>query len=316
MSRVFDAALRPAIAAAARSERIRRDLTRLPLTERVVRRFIPGETLDDVGVAIDDRLRNSMAVSVDVLGEDTATETQADHMVEAYLALLESMSRIAQPAPGALEVSVKLTALGLRLPEHGPKIAEANTRRIAETAADMGVLVTVDAEDHHSIADRLRIVRALRGDFPDLGTVLQAGLRRTEDDCAEFAATGARIRLCKGAYAEPATVAFADRDQIDESYLRCLRILMKGNGYPMVASHDPLIIGAATAIATDTERAAGTWEYQMLYGIRTDEQARIAQSANRIRVYLPYGPEWYGYFMRRLAEKPANLRLFLRALAG
>ncbi|GAC02144.1 putative proline dehydrogenase [Gordonia namibiensis NBRC 108229] len=316
MSTVFDTLLRPTITAAARSERIKQISQRWSVTEKVVRRFVPGETLDDVLAAIRRELDDGLAVTIDYLGEDTTDESQADATVAAYVSLLEMMRGLGTAPPGALEVSLKLTALGQRLPEHGAKIAEENARTIAAAAHRAGALVTIDAEDHTTVDERLAIVRSLRRDFPDVGTVLQAYLRRTEDDCAEFAASGARIRLCKGAYAEPPAVAYPDRRQIDEAYLRCLRILMKGNGYPMVASHDPTMIEAATILAAEFDRTPDTWEYQMLYGIRTDEQRRLVGSGARVRVYIPYGTEWYGYFVRRLAEKPGNLGFFLRALVG
>ncbi|MYR06541.1 proline dehydrogenase [Gordonia sp. SID5947] len=315
MSRFFDTALRPIITAAAASDRIRETSQRLTVTKRVVGRFVPGETEDDVLAAIRGSLDHGLAVTIDHLGEDTTDDTQAAATVEAYLSLLESMSRLPTTTPNALEVSVKLTALGQMLPRHGRKIAEENVHTICSAAQTAGALVTIDAEDHSTVDERLDIVRTVRRDHPDLGTVLQAYLRRTEDDCREFAESGARIRLCKGAYAEPPTVAFTDRVHVDEAYLRCLRILMKGKGYPMVASHDPTMIGAAHEVAAEVGRAPGTWEHQMLYGIRTDEQLRLATTGYRVRVYIPYGGEWYGYFVRRLAEKPANLTFFLRALA-
>jgi proline dehydrogenase len=306
------------ILAAAGSNRIRETAQRTAMTRQVVERFVPGETQADVLAAIHGSLDAGLAVSVDFLGEDTTDDAQATATVEAYLDLITAMGRLslAGTATTALEVSVKLTALGQSLSDHGAKIAEENARRIAAAAHDAGVLVTIDAEDHTGVETRLGIVRSLRSDFPEVGTVLQAYLRRTEDDCVEFARSGARIRLCKGAYAEPASVAYPTRELTDESYLRCLRILMKGDGYPMVASHDPVIIDAAQTMADELERTPDSWEHQMLYGIRSDEQKRLAATGRRIRVYIPYGSEWYGYFVRRLAEKPANLGFFLRALAG
>ncbi len=315
---LFDATLRPMILAAAGSNRIRETAQRTAMTRQVVERFVPGETQADVLAAIHGSLDAGLAVSVDFLGEDTTDDAQATATVEAYLDLITAMGRLslAGTATTALEVSVKLTALGQSLSDHGAKIAEENARRIAAAAHDAGVLVTIDAEDHTGVETRLGIVRSLRSDFAEVGTVLQAYLRRTEDDCVEFARSGARIRLCKGAYAEPASVAYPTRELTDESYLRCLRILMKGDGYPMVASHDPVIIDAAQTMADELERTPDSWEHQMLYGIRSDEQKRLAATGRRIRVYIPYGSEWYGYFVRRLAEKPANLGFFLRALAG
>lgn len=173
---------------------------------------------------------------------------------------------------------------------------------------------TVDAEDHTTTDSTLSIVRELRSDFPWLGTVLQAYLKRTEGDCEEFAASGARIRLCKGAYDEPTSVAYRGADEVTESYLRCLRVLMAGEGYPMVASHDPAIIDAVPAMARKFHRGTDDLEYQMLYGIRDGEQRRLADEGNHVRVYVPFGTQWYGYFVRRLAERPANLVFFLRAL--
>jgi proline dehydrogenase len=144
---------------------------------------------------------------------------------------------------------------------------------------------------------------------------LQAYLRRTEQDCRDLSYEGSRVRLCKGAYQEPESVAFQDKGDVDRSYVRCLRVLMEGAGYPMVASHDPRLIAIARHLADRAERAPGTFEFQMLYGIRPEEQDRIVAHGDLMRIYLPYGAEWYGYFMRRLAERPANLTFFLRAMA-
>jgi proline dehydrogenase len=176
--------------------------------------------------------------------------------------------------------------------------------------------VTVDAEDHTTTDSTLSIVRELRTECDWVGTVLQAYLKRTEADCAEFAAAGARIRLCKGAYDEPASVAYRDRDEVTDSYLRCLAVLMRGTGYPMVASHDPAIIAAVPGLVRETRRGVADFEYQMLYGIRDDEQVRLVGDGNHVRVYVPFGTQWYGYFVRRLAERPANLTFFLRALTS
>ena len=208
---------------------------------------------------------------------------------------------------------MKLSALGQALGRDGQKIALDNARTICERAERVGVWVTVDAEDHTTTDSTLSISTDLRVDFPWLGTVLQAYLKRTLGDCEQLAS--ARIRLCKGAYNEPASVAHRSAAAVTDSYLECLRVLMAGPGYPMVASHDPAIIDAVPAMVRETGRSAGCFEYQMLYGIRDDEQRRLADSGNQMRVYVPFGTQWYGYFMRRLAERPANLTFFLRALA-
>jgi proline dehydrogenase len=171
-------------------------------------------------------------------------------------------------------------------------------------------------EDHTTTDQTLATLRELRKDFPETGAVLQAYLHRTEADCRALASEGSRVRLCKGAYNEPETVAFQSREDVDKSYVRCLKVLMAGQGYPMIASHDPRLIDIAGALATRHGRTQGSYEFQMLFGIRPDEQRRLAEAGEKVRVYLPYGDEWYGYLMRRLAEKPSSLALFLRSLVS
>jgi proline dehydrogenase len=214
-----------------------------------------------------------------------------------------------------LEVSLKLSALGQALDRDGEKIAMENAHTVCERAEQIGAWVTVDAEDHTTTDSTLSIASDLRTDFPWLGVVLQAYLRRTHGDCEQFAASGARVRLCKGAYDEPVSVACRDAAAVTDSYLRCLAVLMAGSGYPMVASHDPVVIDAVPGLASEFHRGVADFEYQMLYGIRDGEQLRLASAGNRVRVYVPFGTQWYGYFMRRLAERPANLTFFMRALA-
>ncbi|WP_328359695.1 proline dehydrogenase family protein [Mycobacterium sp. NBC_00419] len=317
MSALFTRAARPAILAAGRSERLRHTAERMPVARDVVRRFVPGETVEDALSAVTVLRDTDRLVSIDYLGEDVTDAEAADATVTAYLNLLDALgARFDSAGPvRALEVSLKLSALGQALPKDGDKIAQENAHAICARAQQVGAWVTVDAEDHTTTDSTLSIVRELRTDFPWLGTVLQAYLRRTEADCAEFAAAGARIRLCKGAYDEPSSVAYRDAGEVTESYLRCLRTLMAGSGYPMVASHDPAIIAAVPSLAREFGRGTDGFEYQMLYGIRDGEQCRLAQGGDQVRVYIPFGTQWYGYFVRRLAERPANLMFFLRALA-
>jgi proline dehydrogenase len=316
MSGVFGRVARPAILAASRSDRLRRIAEDLPVTRDVVHRFVPGESAGDVLSSVAVLRRSRRFVSVDYLGEDVTDVEAAESTVQAYMGLLEAFGDIAEfgDGPRPLEVSIKLSALGQALPRDGEKIAYENAHAICQRARDVGAWVTVDAEDHTTTDSTLSIVRDLRSDFDFLGTVLQAYLRRTEADCAEFAAAGARIRLCKGAYDEPASVAFRDTDDVTDSYLRCLRVLMAGRGYPMVASHDPEVIAAVPGLVAESGRSVDDFEYQMLYGIRDTEQRRLADEGNHVRVYVPFGTQWYGYFVRRLAERPANLTFFLRAL--
>jgi proline dehydrogenase len=161
----------------------------------------------------------------------------------------------------------------------------------------------------------LRLVTELRADFPDLGCVIQSYLRRSAADCLALAKQGSRVRLCKGAYRAPDEVALAARHEVDLSYARCLRILMDGPGYPMLATHDPRLIQLAGIKADMIGRRKSSFEYQMLYGMRPAEQRRLAETGAQVRVYVPYGSDWYGYLVRRLAERPANLAFFLRGLA-
>lgn len=312
----FTRTARPAILAASRSHRLRHTAERMPVARAVVRRFVPGETVDDVLDAVMVLRESDRLVSIDYLGEDVTDADTAEATVKAYLQLLDALGTFGSSGTvRPLEVSLKLSALGQAVGSDGDKIAYENAHTICRRAQQVGAWVTVDAEDHTTTDSTLSIVRELRTEFDWLGTVLQAYLKRTEADCAEFAAAGARIRLCKGAYDEPASVAYRDPAEVAESYLRCLRILMGGNGYPMIASHDPAIIAAVPALAREFGRGTDGFEYQMLYGIRDGEQRRLAAAGNHVRVYVPFGSEWYGYFVRRLAERPANLMFFLRALA-
>jgi proline dehydrogenase len=317
MAELFHRVARPAILAASRSDGLRRTAERLPVTRQVVHRFVPGETAADALNSVEQLRYSGRLVSIDYLGEDVTDVDTANATVDAYLALLDALGTRDEPAGTVrpLEVSLKLSALGQALPRDGEKIALENAHTICERAQRLGVWVTVDAEDHTTTDSTLSIVRELRADFDWLGTVLQSYLKRTHADCEEFAASGARIRLCKGAYDEPESVAYRDRDEVTDSYLRCLRVLMAGAGYPMVASHDPEIIEAVPAMARETGRGVEDFEYQMLYGIRDGEQRRLADGGSQVRVYVPFGTQWYGYFVRRLAERPANLTFFLRALA-
>ncbi|GAB3487219.1 proline dehydrogenase family protein [Nocardiopsis coralliicola] len=297
--------------AAARSARVRRLVERTPMTRALVDRFVAGA---DLGAALPRiaELARDRYVTLDHLGEDTTDASQAAATVEAYTRLLTELDRAG--LADRAEVSVKLSAVGQFLPADGEKIALENAREICSVAAAAGTTVTLDMEDHTTIDSTLGILRELRTDFPWVGAVLQAYLFRTEQDCRDLAGEGSRVRLCKGAYDEPASVAFQDKADVDRSYVRCLRILMEGDGYPMVASHDPRMIAIAQKLAADTGRADDQWEHQMLYGIRDEEQRRLAAEGRRMRVYVPYGTEWYGYYMRRLAERPANMLFFARSL--
>jgi proline dehydrogenase len=277
-----------------------------------VERFVVGETTADALDATRVLTEAGLEVTLDHLGEDTLDVTQARATRQAYVALLDGLADLG--LADRAEVSLKLSAVGQALPRDGHELALEHARAIAAAAEQAGTTVTLDMEDHTTVDSTLAILGELRVDFPGTGAVLQSCLYRTEADCRDLARAGSRVRLVKGAYAEPASVAHPAKADVDLAYVRCLKILMAGDGYPMVASHDPRMIELAGVLAERNGRAPGTYEYQMLHGIRTGEQRRLAAAGERVRVYVPYGADWYGYFMRRLAERPANVGFFLRSL--
>ncbi|MBW0089384.1 proline dehydrogenase family protein [Pseudonocardia sp. KRD-184] len=300
-------AQRTALLAASRSGALRTLAENTALLRPVVDRFVAGTTVDEV-VAVARDLTSDRCVTVDHLGEDTTDRARAEANVDAYRTLLRRLGEDGL-AP-RVEVSVKLSALGQALPgADAEKIALDHAQQVCEAAHAVGTTVTVDMEDHTTTDSTLGIVRDLRVDHPWVGAVVQAGLRRTEGDCRDLAGPGSRVRLCKGAYDEPASVAFRDRHEVDRSYVRCLQVLMAGEGLPMVATHDPVLIDIARHLGRDRPH-----EIQMLHGVRPREQQALATAGETVRVYLPYGTEWYGYFVRRLAERPANLAFFARSL--
>ena len=307
------AVLQKTLLAASRRPGLRRAVTGIPATRSVVDRFVAGETLDDALAVVRTLSADGLAVTLDHLGEDVTTRAEAERSRDAYLALLAALAPL-QLGPAA-EVSVKLSAFGQALPDGGHDVALELVRPVVEAATAIGTTVTLDMEDHRTVDSTLAVLADLRKEHPDTGAVLQAMLHRTEDDAKALAVTGSRVRLVKGAYDEPADVAHQRTKDVDAAYARCLGILMTGPGYPMVGSHDPAMISLAHELAAQNNRATDSWEVQMLYGIRPDEQRRLAAAGTTVRAYLPYGVDWYGYFMRRLAERPANLRFFLRSLA-
>ena len=304
--------LGPSLLAASRSPRVRRLVTAAPGSGRLVGRFVVGESRDQAVDATRALVDAGLAVTLDHLGEDTCDASQAGLTRRVYVDLLERLadSGLASNA----EVSLKLSAVGQALPRDGDRTALHNAHAICAAAQAAGTTVTLDMEDHTTVDSTLGILRELRVDFPWVGAVLQSALRRTEADCRDLAYAGSRVRLVKGAYAEPASVAYPAKADVDLAFVRCLRILLASEGYPMIASHDPRMIDLAGMLAERHGRRPGSYEYQMLHGIRVGEQHRLAAAGERVRVYVPYGADWYGYFMRRLAERPANVTFFLRSL--
>jgi len=307
--------LRDPLLVLARSSRVKRLVSTMPVSSGIVRSYVPGEDTASAVLAVAALVDDGLTATLDYLGEDTRDRTQADGCVEAYLDLLRELSL--RGLTRHAEVSVKLSAIGQAIPDAGAgKVALENARTICRAARNAGTTVTLDMEDHTTTDRTLAVLRELRQDFPETGAVIQAMLHRSEADCRALAHEGSRVRLCKGAYAEPTEVAFADGVEVDKSYVRCLKVLLAGQGYPMIATHDPRMVDIAAALASRYGRARGTYEFQMLFGIRPEEQKRLAAEGESVRTYVPYGEEWYGYLMRRLAEKPANLAFFARSLVS
>ncbi|MBW4715831.1 proline dehydrogenase family protein [Saccharothrix obliqua] len=301
--------LRSLILAAADNDAVRRVVTRAPVSRDVVRRFVAGETVESAVDTTGDLVEHGLRATLDHLGGEAASRASAERTVQAYLKLLDQLHDTGLAADA--EVSVKLSAVGLA---HGERLALDNASRICAAAEQGGTTVTLDMEDHTTTDATLRVLAELRRAWPWVGAVLQAYLRRTLDDCRELA--GTRVRLCKGAYAEPASVAFTAPHDVDLNYVRCANVLLAGGGYPMFATHDPRLVAIVGERARWHDRAAGAFEYQMLHGVRPAEQARLAAEGHVVRVYVPFGEQWYGYLMRRLAERPANVAFFLRSLVS
>ncbi|MCU7730154.1 proline dehydrogenase family protein [Actinoplanes sp. KI2] len=301
--------LRSVFLAAADSSRLGRLISSASLSKNVAGGLVAGDDIDAVLVTARELADDGLSITVDHLAAETATAEDAQATREEYVALLGRL-RSAGLTPAA-EVSVKLSALGQRLDE---KTALEHALAVCAAAAEAGTSVTLDAEDHTTTDSTLEILAELRKEYPSTGAVLQAYLRRTEGDCRELATAGSRVRLCKGAYAEPESVAFTNPLDIDKSFVRCLNVLMSGQGYPMVATHDPRLIAIAEDRARWFDRSAEEYEFQMLYAMRTEEQARLAAGGNIVRVYLPYGTQWYGYLLRRLAERPSLAVRFARGI--
>lgn len=305
--------VRNALIAASRSGAMKTAATSTPLTKSVARRFVAGESAVDAVQAGADLAASGLHCTIEYLGPEVIDEESAEGAVKEYLKLLEALQ--AADLLDRSELSVKPSDMGLEL-DGGSSIALANTCTLAGAAAEFDTLLTLDMEAYSTVEPTFELFDAVHADFPQTGIVVQSYLKRTEDDCRRLADSGARVRLVKGAFDEPEEVAFEAAQDIDLSYVRSLKALMNGDGIPLIATHDPRLIEIAAALAVRTGRERSSYEFQMLFGVRPDEQKRLAASGEKVRVYVPYGPQWYPYLVRRMAEKPANLALFARALAG
>ena len=271
--------LRRTLLTMSRSTKIRHLVETAPISRSVVSRFVAGTSAEEAVEASRLLIGSGRLVSLDRLGEDAVEPRHAEATRDAYLTMLKLLADDGLTSGGVTagaEVSVKLSAVGQSLPGDGEQLALDNALAICEAARNAGTTVTLDMEDHTTTDSTLGILRELRRDFPDTGAVVQAYLRRTEADCRDLAVAGSRVRLCKGAYKEPESVAYQGKTDVDRSFVRCLKVLMAGDGYPMVATHDPRLVAVTGDLARRNAREQGSYEYQMLFGIRPHEQERLA----------------------------------------
>jgi proline dehydrogenase len=284
--------------------------TRLPFTRPMVARFIAGETLEAALPALE-RIRDAgFHTTVDILGEAVRSEAAARAAAAAYVAAIPILDDQGLDH----NVSLKLSQMGLAL---GPDLVRENVARVLTAAAAAGAFVRIDMEDHTTTDATLALWRELRpimAGSGDVGVVLQSALRRTPADAEALIAEGARIRLCKGAYREPATVAHQDKADVDAAFAAVMRRLLDDGTYPALATHDDRIADQAIAYARERGIGPERFEFQMLYGVRRDLQERLLRDGWTVRIYVPFGGQWYPYFMRRLAERPANVAFLISSL--
>ncbi len=283
---------------------------RSPLARSLVNRFVAGERLETAIGEVHALQQRGITATLDLLGENVESAEASRAAVETYQEMLRTLKREGLE-PNA---SVKLTMLGL---DFGAEIATANMEAILEVARQVGGFVRIDMEGSAYTDVTMQIFADLHDRYPDeVGIVIQTYLFRAEQDVRDMIARGARVRLVKGAYAEPPTVAFQDKLKIDENYARLTRLLLKEGNFPAIATHDMNLIRSTIEYA-NREGIPGTkFEFQMLYGVRRDQQQKLVDEGWGMRVYVAYGSEWYPYFTRRIAERPANAFFVLRQLRG
>ena len=295
------------VVAVAESAPVRSTFTNTRAGKALVRRFVAGDTLAEGIEAAKKLNRQGMKVSLDLLGEEVNSADEVEAALASYVACLDEMA--ASSIDG--NVSIKLTQLGLAF---DPDLARATLDRLADSASSLGLTVTIDMEDSTYTEETVDIYADAQPRHGNLGLALQAYLHRTSDDLLRLMPLGGHLRLCKGAYVEPEAVAFQSTSEVDAAFARLLNVLMGSEDVtPAVATHDPQLIDLARQLAHQRRRP---FEFQMLYGVRPQAQMELAGAGYPIRIYVPYGSRWYPYLVRRLAERPANLVFFLRALVS
>lgn len=297
--------LRATLLKLAESPRFAKWVTTNGTTRRMARRFVAGETLDEAIEAARACNNAGMLVSLDYLGENSSTTADAQRARDAYLDIFERINHEALHA----NVSCKLTQLGLDL---NADFCQGLVVSIVELAARHENFLRVDMEGSPYTQRTIDLVKRVRARNPAIGTVIQAYLYRSETDVQDLLGCGCRIRLCKGAYKESPDVAYPNKKDVDFNYIRLMKLLLPSGFYHGIATHDPRMIAETIRWAAAKRISKDDFEFQMLYGVRTDLQRRLVKDGYRLRVYIPYGNDWFPYFMRRLAERPANLGFLLR----
>jgi len=297
--------IRASLIALSQNARAKRFVLSNRLARRTARRFVAGEDLDDAVAAARAANEAGLKVSLDFLGENVATREAAERAREMYQGVFERIAREKLDA----NVSLKLTQLGM---DFGEDFCREQMLPIVKHAESLGNFVRMDMEGSAYTQRTVDMALGLRRESAAVGTVIQSYLHRSEGDIRALVAVGCRIRLCKGAYLEPPEIAYAGKKDVDANYVKLMRILLPSGVYHGIATHDPAMIAATRQFAEEQKIAKDKFEFQMLYGIRPDLQRELIREGYRMRVYIPYGRDWFPYFMRRLAERPANLMFIAR----
>jgi proline dehydrogenase len=300
---------RSALIYLSRQEGLKDFATRFRPFKKLTTRFVAGETIDETIHFIREINTEGCSASFDHLNESVTSAAEASEEVAEYLSILAKIDETGICS----NVSIKLSQFGLTL---DPELAYKNARRVVEEAHRRGNFVRVDMEDSRVTQVTIDLFKRLREEFGlnDVGIVLQSYLRRTYEDAQQLVKLPARIRICKGAYNEPPEVAFPDKKDVDKNYLRVMQLLLSSGIYHGIATHDPKMIGATINFADREGIGKEAFEFQMLFGVRRDLQRQLARDGYNMRVYVPYGKHWYPYFMRRLAERPANIWFVMKNL--
>jgi proline dehydrogenase len=284
----------------AQNPRLRDFAVQNKIARNISRRFVAGETLEDALQATSILNKRGIQVAMDLLGENVTTREEADASTQAYIAAIELIAKTQADA----NISIKLTALGLDL-DH--EMCKANLNKILESGQRHKLFICADMEGSAYTEHTVSIMQEFRQRFEQVGTVIQSYLYRSRADIEQLVAQGTRVRLVKGAYKEPESVAYQNKADVDKNYLELMEILLARGNFPAIASHDETVINAACRFVRDHGISPSSFEFQMLYGIRRDLQEKLVKQGYNMRVYVPYGSQWYPYLMRRMAERPANL---------